>query len=409
MFVKSCLLLLVLPTVLGHMGVSSPVSLDAAIGDAYRYPVVGGGQTKQACHGKAAGAKYTWLWTPKSSGTCEIYQNCWASEPTNLKMSFGAAHDGGLCKLYECTGSVTLPLCKRMELPDSFGTCTMIASTPDCTLKGSMPGRSGGASPVAPTSAPPAGSPTSAPPAATTRCGTSWVDANAKCGAACNAANAATVCPGADCFADLQPCTPSSGTPPPTAELPVATPTTVRCGTSWEDANSRCGTQCTNNGDCTVAGEVCFVDLNNCPSGSTKPVTKSPTPSVDMSKCVSSKPHISDLFCKSVSCAPAYKDYCSITESSKQAPGLRSLCQLYAVAAGETWADVASKYDTTEAKLKTQNPAITTLAVTNVLEIPGDCGKAKEEAETSSSYKVSAVSSLFTFMLISVTAAELLQ
>jgi cysteine-rich repeat protein len=34
----------------------------------------------------------------------------------------------------------------------------------------------------------------------------------------------------------------------------------TRCGRDWPDANSRCGTLCTNNGDCP-AGEDCFADL----------------------------------------------------------------------------------------------------------------------------------------------------
>jgi hypothetical protein len=38
----------------------------------------------------------------------------------------------------------------------------------------------------------------------------------------------------------------------------------VRCGTSWTAANTRCGKTCSNNGQCK-SGETCFRSLNSCP------------------------------------------------------------------------------------------------------------------------------------------------
>jgi len=45
---------------------------------------------------------------------------------------------------------------------------------------------------------------------------------------------------------------------------PALTTSTIRCGSAWLDADSKCGTPCVDNGDCTVAGETCFKDLQTC-------------------------------------------------------------------------------------------------------------------------------------------------
>ncbi|KAJ1567084.1 hypothetical protein HK405_007235 [Cladochytrium tenue] len=149
---------------------------------------------------------------------------------------------------------------------------------------------------------------TSTAPASTTavsnpgfRCGASWLEANSACGVSCpNGVD--SDCPsGQFCYADLdlspwyvlrfglRSCSlpilnvaysSSSG---PTATLssgsvsaPASTTTgqasSLRCGSSWQDANSACGVSCPNgvDSDCP-SGEFCYasLDLTPCTSGST--------------------------------------------------------------------------------------------------------------------------------------------
>lgn len=370
---KLFLLVAAISVVSAHMGISSPVSLDAVVGDAYRYPTSSDNAPTNggACHGRAAGAKYTWVWTPRSSGTCEIYQNCWATEPRNLATSFGAAHDGGPCKLYECTGAVTMPSCVRMQLPDSFGTCRMIASSPDCTLKGGMLGRASGVAP-APQAAP---APAPAGGASTVRCGTDWTNANGKCGKSCTVD---ADCGAEKCFKDLTPCAAGSPTNPPAIAPPNLTPSKIRCGLDWGDANGKCGTQCTTNSQCTFP-EKCFADLNRCTSAGT-PVAPPTSTGNTGTRCVSLKPYITDAWCQGVQCADVYKDFCSSVAKSAAVQAVTVTCQLQAVAEGDTWDDVAFKYDVKVEALKAENPTVTgALAAGTVLEIPGDCTRAKKE------------------------------
>lgn len=161
-----------LAQVSAHMGISSPVPLDKAIGDAYRNPVSSDNNPTDggACHGRGAGARYVWVWTPRNSGTCEIYQNCFRTKPSSLTMSGGAHHGGGPCGLYECSGSIGLPSCNRMSLPSRFGGCNRIWSANDCTVAGRMgPGGGSGPSPPAtrtPVTNPPAGNPPAGNPPA---------------------------------------------------------------------------------------------------------------------------------------------------------------------------------------------------------------------------------------------------
>jgi len=67
--------------------------------------------------------------------------------------------------------------------------------------------------------------------------------------------------------------------PPDTTPVVI----TMRCGTTWDDANSRCGTACPSatDSDCP-AGQHCFADCNPCmvpnPSAPTPIPTPTPTP-----------------------------------------------------------------------------------------------------------------------------------
>ena len=90
------------------------------------------------------------------------------------------------------------------------------------------------------------------PPTKPHRCGTSWVNANSKCGTCC--INNGDCIHGEFCYADLSddPCT----------ICPPGLP--YRCGITFTDANTKCGTCCFSNGDCPV-NERCFANLDDGP------------------------------------------------------------------------------------------------------------------------------------------------
>jgi hypothetical protein len=309
-----------LSTAHAHMGISTPSPLDQAAGDSYRYPVSSDNNPVNGgvCHGQTAGATYAWVWTPVQSGTCEIYQNCYTSRPGTLTMSGGAPHEGGPCALYSCPAGVTMPPCVRMQLPTSFGGCTQVVSQADCTLTGSFNGggtNSGG------------------------------------------------------------------GTPPPTPPVGGggATPTKIRCGTSWNDADGKCGTLCTSDTQCTVAGEKCFADLTNCVNGNPSDY---PTqePGAGTGTCVSIDPDFTDEWCQSKQCAAAYKQFCE--KGAVSQGGTVVECQQYATRPGQTWMDVALHWDVPMEELKAQNPdAPDDLVQNTMLEIPGDCAKPKDSED----------------------------
>eukprot|EP00957_Ditylum_brightwellii_P031426 2382913-Ditylum_brightwellii.AAC.1 len=89
------------------------------------------------------------------------------------------------------------------------------------------------------------------------KCGRSWIDAASKCGTLCPTGNA-TECPmGELCYADVP-------------DNCVATKMT--CGITWLDASSKCGTPCpTGNSTNCPMGELCYADVPDyCSSGSTR-------------------------------------------------------------------------------------------------------------------------------------------
>eukprot|EP01084_Bolivina_argentea_P259584 438049_1 len=122
--------------------------------------------------------------------------------------------------------------------------------------------------PPSPTIAPP---PTT-PPACSVRCGSSWSNAMNTCGTCCtNNAQCGRSAP--YCYAALSTDACGSGgsvpnpVPPPTPP-PVGgggSSCSIRCGSSWGAANSRCGTCCTANGQCGGSSPYCYRDLSLSP------------------------------------------------------------------------------------------------------------------------------------------------
>ena len=98
------------------------------------------------------------------------------------------------------------------------------------------------------------------------RCGTTWGDADGKCGVECPH-DSSEECPrGEDCFSELRDSAvvcnqPAHRSPPPPPPPPSSL--AQRCGRDWNDANGKCGTPCPDNDseECTVPGEDCFSEL----------------------------------------------------------------------------------------------------------------------------------------------------
>jgi hypothetical protein len=69
-------------------------------------------------------------------------------------------------------------------------------------------------------------------------------------------------------FVDASNCRGNKGggvVPPPPPPPPTGVASSIRCGFSWSDANSKCGTPCTNDGPC--GGQRCYADLSLSPCG----------------------------------------------------------------------------------------------------------------------------------------------
>ncbi|KAL3773023.1 hypothetical protein ACHAW5_000988 [Stephanodiscus triporus] len=89
-------------------------------------------------------------------------------------------------------------------------------------------------------------------------CGTSFVDANIKCGRPCPSGTDADCTQGESCFADAITCPAYAGT--------SDTPIYNYCGTSFVDANAKCGKACPSGTDADCSqGESCFADVIECP------------------------------------------------------------------------------------------------------------------------------------------------
>jgi hypothetical protein len=91
------------------------------------------------------------------------------------------------------------------------------------------------------------------------RCGKSWTDANSRCGTLCPSGTDVPCFNGEHCFRDMKNSCPISATSGSTIGKGG-----TRCGTTWTDANSRCGTTCKTSGSdpaCPV-GQSCFTDLS---------------------------------------------------------------------------------------------------------------------------------------------------
>lgn len=112
------------------------------------------------------------------------------------------------------------------------------------------------------------------PASTSVRCGVSWTDANSKCGGSC-ATNADCAVPGEACYAHLStvPCSGAANPSPAPASTPSGhgASSSTRCGTTWTDAVSKCGGSCATDADCSVQGEACFAHLSTSPCGGGPP------------------------------------------------------------------------------------------------------------------------------------------
>jgi len=92
------------------------------------------------------------------------------------------------------------------------------------------------------------------------RCGKSWADANSRCGTLCPSGTDVPCFNGERCFRDLKFSCPIISTTGSTVGKGG-----TRCGLTWADANSRCGTTCKNSGNdpACPTGQNCFTDLSN--------------------------------------------------------------------------------------------------------------------------------------------------
>jgi len=146
------------------------------------------------------GCTLIWVWTPKSSGACEIYMNCFdisILNPTNANTA--------------STVQVTRPLtCSRVDNAKKTAAYGEFCGQTCATVQG------GGTSP--PTNSPGSTPPPTSPPAIPYRCGTTWVDANEKCSNPTCTSDADCTAGAPSCYADMiRVCTVATlaPTPPP--------------------------------------------------------------------------------------------------------------------------------------------------------------------------------------------------
>ncbi len=97
------------------------------------------------------------------------------------------------------------------------------------------------------------------------RCGKTWGDANSRCGTSCNSNSD---CPSSEqCFKDMSPgaCNGIDGSG--TKISAKSTASTIRCGISWIDANQKCDVACIKDNDC-ADNQKCFAQLTLSPCSS---------------------------------------------------------------------------------------------------------------------------------------------
>jgi len=104
-------------------------------------------------------------------------------------------------------------------------------------------------------------------------CGVDWNSANTQCnGRGCSGDSD---CPsGQSCYSSVDPsaCSGSSNS----GSGSSGSGSTIRCGSSWDDANSGCGSSCTTNSDCS-SGQSCYKDLQSCSSSTLSSSGSTPT------------------------------------------------------------------------------------------------------------------------------------
>lgn len=142
-----------------------------------------------------AGCGLIWVWTPTSSGGCEIYMNCF-----DIKIS---GNNGG-ADPPQALSITKNPACQRVDAQKktaSYG--TFCGKSEDCVQGGATAAPTAAAAPTA------VGAPSAAPQGnkdcPNCRCGTSWTNANNDCNKpTCNIENESINC-GAKmkCYADM--------------------------------------------------------------------------------------------------------------------------------------------------------------------------------------------------------------
>jgi len=133
----------------------------------------------------------------------------------------------------------------------------------------------GGQSNPPPSNPPPSNPPPNGGGGGSVRCGNDWNDANSKCGSSCSDDSH---CGGAHCYASLStsPCSgnsPPPSNPPPSNPPPSNSGSTTRCGLNWGDANSNCKGSCSDDSHC--GGQQCWADLNPCSKAVADPLATS--------------------------------------------------------------------------------------------------------------------------------------
>ncbi len=171
----------------------------------------------------------------------------------------------------------------------------------------------------------------------TIRCGKNWLEANKKCGSSCLEDED---CPGEQrCFRDLDNnClrllknnfdgSYAPANVPNSNDLDILTKLNQRCGKTWPDANSKCGTSCSSNADCKIKDEECYKDIDTDVCGkASAPIPKALSPSNESKSCTGNaavdtllyQARIKDIAQISSSNVYDWDGFCKATRLIKQA------------------------------------------------------------------------------------------